>query len=184
MYMRTNSNRIQTVLIPRGDSGIKSTACPSGRCMKFSRFSRTKSRELLIFFSHFPARNKCFKRGCDVVFMHYFLFIRFSHQKVILDEKKSDLQTQAGCYIFAVLVLNELVRLAKVGYAQLTSHPQCSQARDEEHRGKTSTHAPGWAFPVSFSVTLSGQSLPRASFCVRLVVQLFCFMLLVFLTIL
>ena len=53
-----------------------------------------------------------------------------------------------------------------------------------QHRGKTSTHAPGWAFPVSFSVTLSSQSLPRASFCVRLVVQLFCFMLLVFLTIL
>ena len=34
-----------------------------------------------------------------------------------------------------------------------------------KHRGKTSTHAPGWAFPVSFSVTLSSQSLPRASFC-------------------
>ena len=32
----------------------------------------------------------------------------------------------------------------------------------QEHRGKTSTHAPGWAFPVSFSVTLSSQSLPRA----------------------
>ena len=26
-----------------------------------------------------------------------------------------------------------------------------------QHRGKTSTHAPGWAFPVSFSVTLSIQ---------------------------
>ena len=52
-----------------------------------------------------------------------------------------------------------------------------------QHRGKTSTHAPSWAFPVSFSVTLSSQSLPRASFCVQLVVQLFCFMLLVFLTI-
>ena len=26
-----------------------------------------------------------------------------------------------------------------------------------EHRGKTSTHAPVWAFPVSFSVTLSSQ---------------------------
>ena len=54
----------------------------------------------------------------------------------------------------------------------------------DQHRGKTSTHAPSWAFPVSFSVTLSSQSLPRASFCVQLVVQLFCFMLLVFLTIL
>ena len=32
----------------------------------------------------------------------------------------------------------------------------------KEHRGKTSTHAPGWAFPVTFSVTLSNQSLPRA----------------------
>ena len=53
-----------------------------------------------------------------------------------------------------------------------------------QHRGKTSTHAPSWALPVSFSVTLSSQSLPRASFCVQLVVQLFCFMLLVFLTIL
>ena len=55
----------------------------------------------------------------------YALFIRFSHQKVILD-KKNDLQTQAGCYIFAVLVLNEVVRLAKAWYAQLTSRPQCS----------------------------------------------------------
>ena len=57
-----------------------------------------------------------------------------------------------------------------------------------EHRGKTSTHGPGWAFPVSFSVTLSSQikvsSALSASFCVQLVVQLFCFMLLVFLTIL
>ena len=32
----------------------------------------------------------------------------------------------------------------------------------QEHRGKTSTHAPAWAFPVSFSVTRSSQSLPRA----------------------
>ena len=51
-----------------------------------------------------------------------------------------------------------------------------------QHRGKTSTHAPGWAFPVSFSVTLSSQiKVSRAlsaSFCVQLVVQLFCFMLL------
>ena len=58
----------------------------------------------------------------------------------------------------------------------------------QEHRGKTSTHAPGWAFPVSFSVTLFSQikvSRARsASFCAQLVVQLFCFMLLVFLTIL
>ena len=57
-----------------------------------------------------------------------------------------------------------------------------------KHRGKTSTHAPGWAFPVSFAVTLSSQiKVSRAlsaSFCVQLVVQLFCFMLLVFLTIL
>ena len=57
-----------------------------------------------------------------------------------------------------------------------------------EHRGKTSTHAPGWAFPATFSVTLFSQikiSCARsASFCVQLVVQLFCFMLLPFLTIL
>ena len=39
-------------------------------------------------------------------------------------------------------------------------------------------------FRSLFLVTLSSQSLPRASFCVQLVVQLFCFMLLVFLTIL
>ena len=39
-------------------------------------------------------------------------------------------------------------------------------------------------FRSLFYVTLSSQSLPRASFCVQLVVQLFCFMLLVFLTIL
>ena len=37
-----------------------------------------------------------------------------------------------------------------------------------EHRGKTSTHAPGWAFPVSFICLFfshtfqSDQSLPRA----------------------
>ena len=61
-----------------------------------------------------------------------------------------------------------------------------------QHRSKTSTYAPDWAFPVSFSVTLSSQmKVSRAlsaSFCVelglQLVVQLFCFMLLVFLTIL
>ena len=45
-----------------------------------------------------------------------------------------------------------------------------------EHRGKTSTHAPGWAFPVAFSVTLSSQikvSRARsASLCVPLVVVL------------
>ena len=59
-----------------------------------------------------------------------------------------------------------------------------SRTTFKEHRGKTSTHAPGRAFPVTFSVTLSNQSLSRsASFCVQLVVQLFCFMLLVFLTI-
>ena len=61
-------------------------------------------------------------------------------------------------------------------------------ASSKQHRGKTSTHAPGWAFLVSFSVTLSSQiKVSRAlsaSFCVQLVVQLFCFMLLVFLTIL
>ena len=34
-----------------------------------------------------------------------------------------------------------------------------------QHSGKTSTHAPGWAFLVSFSVTLSSQSLPHASSC-------------------
>ena len=48
-----------------------------------------------------------------------------------------------------------------------------------QHRGKTSTHAPGWAFPVSFSGTLSSQiKVSRAlsaSFCVQLVVRLFCF---------
>ena len=54
-----------------------------------------------------------------------FFFIRFSHQKVILDEK-NDLQQQGGCYIFAVLVLNEMFRLAKAWYAQLTSRPLCS----------------------------------------------------------
>ena len=37
-----------------------------------------------------------------------------------------------------------------------------SRTTFKEHRGKTSTHAPGWAFPVTFSVTLSNQSLPRA----------------------
>ena len=65
------------------------------------------------------------------------------------------------------------------------------QARHLQHRGKTSTHAPGWAFLVSFSVTLSSQikvsralSASFCVFCVQLVVQLFCFMLLVFLTIL
>ena len=31
-----------------------------------------------------------------------------------------------------------------------------------QHRGKTSTHAPGWAFPVTFSVTLPSHFLPRA----------------------
>ena len=40
--------------------------------------------------------------------------------------------------------------------------PPPSQPCQREHRGKTSPHAPGWAFPVSFSVTLSSQSLPRA----------------------
>ena len=48
-----------------------------------------------------------------------------------------------------------------------------------KHRGKTSTHTPGWAFPVSFSVTLSTQiKVSRAlsaSFCVQRVIQLFCF---------
>ena len=47
----------------------------------------------------------------------------------------------------------------------------------DQHRGKTSTHAPAWAFPVCFSVTLSSQiKVSRAllaSFCVQLVVQLF-----------
>ena len=37
-----------------------------------------------------------------------------------------------------------------------------SRTTFKEHRGKTSTHAPTWAFPVTFSVTLSNQSLPRA----------------------
>ena len=32
-------------------------------------------------------------------------------------------------------------------------------AYPRQHRGKTSTYAPGWALPVSFSVTLSSQSL-------------------------
>ena len=57
-----------------------------------------------------------------------------------------------------------------------------------QHLGKTSTHAPVWAFPVTFSVTLSSQikvsRAHSASFCVQLVVQLSCFMLLVFVTIL
>ena len=57
-----------------------------------------------------------------------------------------------------------------------------------QHRGKTSTHALDWAFPVTFSVTLSSQikvsRAHSASFCVQLVDQLFCFMLLLFLTIL
>ena len=52
-----------------------------------------------------------------------------------------------------------------------------------ENRDKTSTHAPVWAFPATFSVTLSSQiKVSRAlsaSFCVQLVVQLFCFMLVV-----
>ena len=42
--------------------------------------------------------------------------------------------------------------------------------RNDQHRGKTSTNAPGWAFPVSFSVTLSSQIKASrralsASFC-------------------
>ena len=57
----------------------------------------------------------------------------------------------------------------------------------DQRRGKTSTHAPGWAFPVTFSVTLSSpikvSHARSASFCVQLVVQLLCFMLLQFLTI-
>lgn len=65
------------------------------------------------------------KRGCDVVFIHYFSLFVFPTKKLFLT-KKNDLQTQAGCYIFAVLVLNEVVRLAKVWYAQLTSRSQCS----------------------------------------------------------
>ena len=36
-----------------------------------------------------------------------------------------------------------------------------------EHRGKTSTHAPGWAFPVTFSVTLfSHIKVSRALGCI------------------
>ena len=35
----------------------------------------------------------------------------------------------------------------------------------QEHRGKTSTHAPGWPFPISFSVTLSSQKSPARSLC-------------------
>ena len=54
-----------------------------------------------------------------------------------------------------------------------------------ENRDKTSTHAPVWAFPVTFSVTLSSQikvsHAHLASFCVQPVVQLFCFMLFGFL---
>ena len=54
-----------------------------------------------------------------------------------------------------------------------------SAARPAQHRGKTSTHAPGVAFPALFSVKLSSQiKVSRAlsaSFCVQLVVQLFCF---------
>ena len=56
--------------------------------------------------------------------------------------------------------------------------PNCAiTSRLKQHRGKTSTHAPAWAFPVCFSVTLSSQiKVSRAllaSFCVQLVVQLF-----------
>ena len=63
----------------------------------------------------------------------YALFSLYSFfpPKSYFRRKKSDLQTQAGCYIFAVLVLNEVVRLAKAWYAQLTPRPQCSQATDE-----------------------------------------------------
>ena len=32
----------------------------------------------------------------------------------------------------------------------------------KQHRGRTSTHAPGWAFPVTVSFILSNHSLPRA----------------------
>ena len=40
-------------------------------------------------------------------------------------------------------------------------------AAHKEHHCKTSTHFPGWAFPVKFKVTLSRQSLPSsASFSV------------------
>ena len=43
------------------------------------------------------------------------------------------------------------------------AQPQGPQVpRVPQHRGKTFTHAPAWAFPVSFSVTRSSQSLPRA----------------------
>ena len=70
-------------------------------------------------------------------------------------------------------VLNNVLRMSVTSLVYLP-----------KHRGKTSTHAPGWTFPVSFSVTLSSQiKVSRArsdSFCVQLVVQLFCFMLLVF----
>ena len=60
----------------------------------------------------------------------------------------------------AVLIRTTSARLPRVQFRPTSS----------KHRGKTSTHAPGWAFPVSFSVTLSSQikvSRARsASFCV------------------
>ena len=63
-------------------------------------------------------------------------------------------------------------------WMQLQCTKTVSWMWQSEHRGKTSTHAPGSAFLVTFSVTLFSQikiSCARsASFCVQLVVQLFC----------
>ena len=97
--------------------------------------------------------------------------LRSKRFSVVSEQKENEERRGTG---FSVLAARKVEREPKneTGVGQ------------REHRGKTSTHAPSWAFPVSFSVTLSSQSLPRASFCVQLVVQLFCFVLLVFLTIL
>ena len=71
--------------------------------------------------------------------------------------------------------------------SKISNKARSTKATQVYHHGKTSSHAPDWAFPVTFSVTLSSQikvSRARsASFCLQLVVQLFYFMLIIFFTI-
>ena len=100
-----------------------------------------------------------------------------SHRKPRPKSKTSDISKQSPSPLHHTFLL---------GRARFTAQPLSAltksiPANPCKHRGKTSTHAPGWAFPVSFSVTLSSQikvsRAPSASFCVVL-------LLLVFLTIL
>ena len=55
-------------------------------------------------------------------------------------------------------IFDRLKNLTGYYFAIFVGIPSGTQ---REHRGKTSTHAPGWTFPVTFS----SQSLPRCSVC-------------------